>query len=163
GFFKFDMSIVRGLAYYTGFVFEAYQTVGTARALAGGGRYDDLLEKLGGVKMSAVGFAIGDVTVGDLLKELKRPLADADKLDIYLVIGSDKERPAALTLVAQLRAAGLSVDYPLKEEKFAKQFKAADQTGARLALILGTDEAAKGEVKIKDMKSGTETTVPNDV
>lgn len=162
GFFKIDLSIVRGLAYYTGFVFEAYQTVGTARALAGGGRYDDLLKKLGGVDLPAVGFAIGDVTMTDLLKELNRPLRTEAKLDVYLVIGSDAVRSQALELVGKLRAAGVAVDYPLKGEKFAKQFKAADQVGARLALILGPDEAAQNQVKIKDMLSGVEVVVPND-
>ncbi|HVU36946.1 MAG TPA: histidine--tRNA ligase, partial [Opitutales bacterium] len=161
-FVKRDFSIVRGLAYYTGFVFEAYQTVGTARALAGGGRYDDLLKKLGGVDLPAVGFAIGDVTMTDLLKELNRPLRTEGKLDVYLVIGSDAVRAQALELVGKLRAAGVAVDYPLKDEKFAKQFKAADQVGARLALILGPDEAAQNQVKIKDMLSGVEVVVPND-
>ena len=161
-FFKIDLRIVRGLAYYTGFVFEAFQTIGTARALAGGGRYDDLIQKLGGVEMPAVGFAIGDVTVTDLLQELKRPLGEVEKPDVYLVIGGEKERAPALQLAAQLRAAGLAVDYPLKDEKFGKQFKAADQCGARLAIILGPDEVAKGEVKIKDMKSGGEAPFAND-
>jgi histidyl-tRNA synthetase len=161
-FFKIDLRIVRGLAYYTGFLFEAFQTIGTARALAGGGRYDDLIQKLGGVEMPAVGFAIGDVTVTDLLQELKRPLGEVEKPDVYLVIGGEKERAPALQLAAQLRAAGLAVDYPLKDEKFGKQFKAADQCGARLAIILGPDEVAKGEVKIKDMKSGGEAPFAND-
>ncbi len=160
-FIKRDLRIVRGLAYYTGFVFEAYQTVGTARALAGGGRYDDLLMKLGGVDMPAVGFGMGDMTVSDLLNELKRPLTDEGKLAVYLVIGGEKERPEALKLVGQFRAAGLSVDYPLKEERFGKQFKTAEQCGARLAVILGPDEAAAGQVKIKDMLSRVEVAVPN--
>ena len=157
-----DLSIVRGLAYYTGFVFEAFQTVGTARALAGGGRYDNLLQKLGGVDLPAVGFAIGDVTVTDLLQELKRPIGEVDKPDVCLVIGGEKERGPALALAGQLRAAGLAVDYPLKDEKYGKQFKAADQCGARLAVILGPDEVAKSEVKIKDMKSGGEAALAND-
>jgi len=161
-FVKFDPRIVRGLAYYTGFSFEAFQVGGTARALAGGGRYDNLLQKLGGVDLPAVGFAIGDVTVTDLLQELKRPLGEVDKPDVYLVIGGEKERGPALALAAHLRAAGLAVDYPLKDEKFGKQFKAADQCGARLAVILGPDEVARGEVKIKHMKSGGESTVVND-
>jgi histidyl-tRNA synthetase len=161
-FVKIDLRIVRGLAYYTGFVFEAFQTVGTARALAGGGRYDDLLLKLGGVDMPAVGFAIGDVTVTDLLQELKRPLGEVDKPDIYLVIGGEQERGPALELAGKLRAAGLAVDYPLRDEKFGKQFKAANQCGARLAVILGPDEVAKNEVKIKDMKSGGEKSFAND-
>jgi histidyl-tRNA synthetase len=162
-FVQQDFRIVRGLAYYTGFVFEAFQTVGTARALAGGGRYDNLIQKLGGPDLPAVGFAIGDVTVSDLLSELKRPLGAIEKPDIYLVLGEGPEiRQTALGLVAQLRAAGLAVDYPLKETGFGKQFKAADQTGARLALILGPDERASGQVKIKNMLSGEETSLPND-
>ena len=161
-FTRLDLRVVRGLAYYTGFVFEAFQTVGTARALAGGGRYDDLLKKLGGVDLSAVGFAIGDVTLTDLLQELKRPLQAVDRPDVYLVIGGEKERSPALELVGKLRAAGLAVDYPLKDEKFGKQFKAADQCGAKLAVILGPDEVANGQVKIKDMRSGVEVVIPND-
>ena len=161
-FFRFDPRIVRGLAYYTGFVFEAFQTVGTARALAGGGRYDNLIQKLGGPDLPAVGFAIGDVTVSDLLSELKRPLGAIEKPDVYLVLGEGPAiRQAALGLVAQLRAAGLAVDYPLKDTGFGKQFKAADQTGARLALILGADELASGQVKVKNMQSGEETAFPN--
>ena len=161
-FFRIDLSIVRGLAYYTGFVFEAFQTVGTARALAGGGRYDNLLQKLGGVDLPAVGFAIGDVTMTDLLQELKRPIGSVDKPDVYLVIGGAAERATALELVGKLRASGVSVDYPLKDEKFGKQFKAADQVGATLAIILGPDEVAAGQVKIKDMRSGVEVAIPND-
>ncbi len=160
-FLKIDLRVVRGLAYYTGFVFEAFQTVGTARALAGGGRYDDLLKKLGGVDLPAVGFAIGDVTLTDLLQELKRPIGAVEKPDVYLVIGGEKERAVALELVGQLRAAGLAVDYPLRDEKFGKQFKAADQCGAKLAVILGPDEVASGQVKIKDMRSGVEVVIPN--
>ena len=161
-FVKLDPRIVRGLAYYTGFIFEAFQTVGTARALAGGGRYDNLLQKLGGVDLPAVGFAIGDVTMTDLLQELKRPIGSVDKPDVYLVIGGAAERATALELAGKLRASGVSVDYPLKDEKFGKQFKAADQVGATLAIILGPDEVAAGQVKIKDMRSGVEVAIPND-
>ncbi len=160
-FVKLDPRIVRGLAYYTGFVFEAFQTVGTARALAGGGRYDNLLQKLGGVDLPAVGFAMGDVTMADLLQELKRPLGIIDKPDVYLVIGGAAERATALELVGKLRSAEVSVDYPLKDEKYGKQFKTADQVGAKLALILGPDEVATAQVKIKDMRSGVEIVVPN--
>jgi histidyl-tRNA synthetase len=162
-FYRFDLRIVRGLAYYTGFVFEAYQTIGTARALAGGGRYDNLIQKLGGPDLPAVGFAIGDMTVGDLLAELERPLGGVETPDVYLVLGEGADiRQTALGVVATLRAAGLSVDYPLKETGFGKQFKAANQCGAKLALILGPDEVAAGQVKIKDMKTSEEAAVPLD-
>ncbi|HTB62577.1 MAG TPA: histidine--tRNA ligase [Opitutales bacterium] len=164
-FVRFDPRIVRGLAYYTGFVFEAYQKIGTARALAGGGRYDSLIQKFGGPDVPAVGFAIGDVTVTDLLQELKRPLGDVDKPDVYLVIGGEAERKTALELAGKLRAAGLAVDYPLyqlKENQFGKQLKTANQVDARLAVILGPDEVAKGQVKIKHMKSNSEAAFAND-
>jgi histidyl-tRNA synthetase len=161
-FYRFDFSIVRGLAYYTGFVFEAFQTVGTARALAGGGRYDNLLQKLGGVDLPAVGFGMGDMTTQDLLQELKRPIGGVDKPDVYVVIGGAVERATALKLVGGLRAACMSVEYPLKDEKFGKQFKAANQVGATLAIILGQDEVSAGQVKIKDMRSGVEIVTPND-
>ena len=110
-----DLGIVRGLAYYTGFVFEAFQTVGTGRALAGGGRYDNLVKKLGYQDMPAVGFGMGDVTVSDLL------------------------------------------DYPFKASGYGKQFKQADAVGASYAIILGEDEARKNIVKIKNLKTGSES------
>jgi histidyl-tRNA synthetase len=164
-FYRIDMRIVRGLAYYTGFVFEAFQTVGAARALAGGGRYDNLVKKLGGADLPAVGFAIGDVTVTDLLRELGRlpDSAEALSLDVYVVIGAGaRERAAALAAVAKLRAADASVDYPLKESGFGKQFKAADQSGARLALIFGPDEVNAGQVKLRDMRTGVEELLGDD-
>ncbi|MGA2052526.1 MAG: histidine--tRNA ligase [Opitutales bacterium] len=151
-FVKQDLSIVRGLAYYTGFVFEAFRTVGTARALAGGGRYDNLIQKLGGPDLPAVGFAIGDVTVGDLLSELKRPLGGVEPPDIYIVIGGADERPTALKVVAQLRATGLSVDYSFKEGKMQKQFEAAEKCGATLALVFGSNEVKVNKVTIKNLK-----------
>jgi histidyl-tRNA synthetase len=114
------------------------------------------------VDLPAVGFAIGDVTLTDLLQELKRPIGSVDKPDVYLVIGGAAERATALELAGKLRASGVSVDYPLKDEKFGKQFKAADQVGATLAIILGPDEVAAGQVKIKDMRSGVEVAIPND-
>jgi len=113
------------------------------------------------VDLPAVGFAIGDVTVTDLLNELKRPIGAIDKPDVYVVIGGAAERATALKLVGELRTAEVSVEYPLKDEKFGKQFKTADQCGAKLALILGPDEVAAGQVKIKDMRSGVEVVVPN--
>jgi histidyl-tRNA synthetase len=162
GFFKGDFSIVRGLAYYTGFVFEAFQTVGTARALAGGGRYDNLIQKLGGPDLPAVGFAIGDVTVSDLLQELGRSGSNVQTLDVYVVIGGADERPTALKAVAQLRAAGLKVDYSLKESKIPKQIEAADKCGAKIALIFGQDEVLKNEVTVQNMLTREKASLPND-
>ncbi len=159
-FVTVDLGVVRGLAYYTGFVFEAFDRKGELRALAGGGRYDDLVEKLGGPKLPAVGFAIGDMTMALLLEErgLTPPLIRAP--DCYAVIGGPAERLAAFGGINELRSAGFRVEYPLRQIRFGKQFKAAGESGARLALIYGGDEVAKGVVKIKDLREGTEHEIP---
>lgn len=154
-----DLSIVRGLAYYTGFVFEAFQTVGTGRALAGGGRYDNLVKKLGYQDMPAVGFGMGDVTVSDLLELVGKSGELRDAPDAYFVIGSENVRPKALAIISALRRSGVKTDYPLKQASFGKQFKQADAVGAAKAYILGDDELAQGIVKIKDLKSGETSTV----
>ncbi len=155
-----DMGIVRGLAYYTGFVFEAFQTVGTGRALAGGGRYDTLVKKLGYPDMPAVGFGMGDVTVSDLLELVGKGGAVSNAPDAYVVIGSDAVRPAALKIISDLRRFGLRIDYPLKASSFGKQFKQADAVGAKFALIVGEDELQKNSVKIKNLSSGEEKEIP---
>ncbi len=152
-----DLSIVRGLAYYTGFVFEAFQIVGTGRALAGGGRYDNLVKKLGYQDMPAVGFGMGDVTVSDLLELVGKSKSLSDRPDVYFVIGSENVRSKAMRIATALRRSGVKVDYPLKALSFGKQFKQADAVGASKAYILGDDELAAGVVKIKDLKTGEES------
>ena len=154
-----DLSIVRGLAYYTGFVFEAFQTAGTGRALAGGGRYDNLVKKLGYQDMPAVGFGMGDVTVSDLLELTGKSKSLPDRPDAYFVIGSESVRAKAMQIATALRRSGVKVDYPLKASSFGKQFKQADAVGAAKAYILGDDELAQGIVKIKDLKSGETSAV----
>ncbi len=155
-FIEVDLGVVRGLAYYTGFVFEAFDRKGELRALAGGGRYDDLVEKLGGPALPAVGFAIGDVTTALLLEQRGLAPAFVSAPDVYCVIGGEAGRKAAFADVQALRAAGRRVDYPMKEVAFGKQFKLAADSGARLALIYGDDELAKGVVKIRDLSDRTE-------
>lgn len=161
-FVEVDLGVVRGLAYYTGFVFEAFDRKGELRALAGGGRYDDLVQKLGGPALPAVGFAIGDVTTGLLLEQrgLMPPFVQAP--DVYCVLGGEKERLAAFRDIQALRASGFRVDYPMKDVAFGKQFKAAAESGAKLALIYGGDELAKGIVKLRDLTQRTEVEVPRD-
>lgn len=161
-FVEIDLGIVRGLAYYTGFVFEAFEATGEGRALAGGGRYDDLVGKLCGQAMPAVGFAMGDVTLGDLLE--KKGLLEAVESgpDFVCIIGGAAERAQALADAACLRAAGYSVDYPLKDLAFGKQFKEANQRGARFAIIYGSDELASGVLKVRDLLAGKETDYPRD-
>ena len=159
-FVEVDLSVVRGLAYYTGFVFEAFDRKGELRALAGGGRYDDLVQKLGGPALPAVGFAIGDVTTGLLLEQRGLMPAFVQAPDIYCIIGGEAERLAAFGDIHALRASGYRVDYPMKEVAFGKQFKAAAESGAKLALIYGGDELAKGVVKLRDLAQRNEREVP---
>jgi histidyl-tRNA synthetase len=159
-FVQVDLGVVRGLAYYTGFVFEAFDRKGELRALAGGGRYDDLVQKLGGPALPAVGFAIGDVTTGLLLEQRGLMPNFVTAPEVYCVIGGAAERLAAFGDIHALRAAGFRVDYPLKEVAFGKQIKAAAESGAKLALIYGGDEIAKGVVKVRDLAARTELDVP---
>lgn len=158
-FVEIDLGVVRGLAYYTGFVFEAFDRKGLLRALAGGGRYDHLLGKITRSDLPAVGFAIGDVVLNELLQERGLAPKYVSAPDLYVIIGGEAERKAALGDIYLLREAGYRVDYPLKQAGFGKQFKQADQSGARLALIYGEEEVAQRMVKIRDLRKGEEHTV----
>lgn len=155
-FVTVDLGVVRGLAYYTGFVFEAFDRKGELRALAGGGRYDDLVQKLGGPALPAVGFAIGDMTFSLLLEQRGLVPTFVSAPDVYCVIGGEAARRAAFADIQALRASGRRVEYPLKDVAFGKQFKQAADSGARIALIYGDDEAAKGVVKIRDLRDRSE-------
>lgn len=160
-----DLGIVRGLAYYTGFVYEAFETSGDSRALAGGGRYDHLVAKLSGdsADLPATGFALGDVTLTDCLEKndlLPQPTTGPD---LYLVTGGDKERAAALEDASRLRKAGYSVGYALRDQGFGKQFREAGKSGADFALVYGEEELASAQVKVKDLASGGETSVDSSV
>jgi histidyl-tRNA synthetase len=161
---QIDLGIVRGLAYYTGFVFEVFlldaDAQPTGRALAGGGRFDHLVSLLGYPEVPAVGFGMGDVVLGDALEErgLMPPLIDAP--DFYCVTGGPEERLLALADASQLRSAGYRVGYPLKDTGFGKQFKLAGQSGAAFALIYGSEEREQNRVKIRDLRSGGEQTIP---
>lgn len=160
-FIAVDLSVVRGLAYYTGFVFEAFDRKGDLRALAGGGRYNDLVKKLGGPDLPAVGFAIGDVTTGLLIEQRGLAPAHVAAPDVYAVIGGEPERKAAFADIHALRAAGFRVEYSFRELAFGKQFKAASESGAKLAIIYGADELAKGVVKIRNLTDRSEGEVPS--
>ncbi len=153
-FVKPDLGIVRGLAYYTGFVFEAFQTVGSGRALAGGGRYDNLVKKLGYPDMPAVGFGMGDVTVSDLLELVGKGKSLDNSPDVCVLIADESLRGDALRAIYALRAEGIRVDYQFKGAGLGKQFKYADSIGARLAVIFAPDEFSRGCVGIKNLKSG---------
>ena len=161
-FVKLDLGIVRGLAYYTGLVFEAFDRKGEFRALAGGGRYDALIKKMGGPEMPAIGFGMGDVVLGALLKARGKLPTLVETLDCYVVIGGEEERLLALADATMLRQAGYSVEYPFKRQNFGKQFKAANASGARIALIYGSEELQRGVVKIRNLADRSEQEVPRD-
>ena len=154
-----DLSIVRGLAYYTGFVYEAFEASGEGRALAGGGRYDHLVKKLSGnIDMPAAGFAIGDMTLSDCLESKGLLPNYIIAPDLYLICGAE-EKQAGLGLISICRKAGFSVSHSLKNAPFGKQFKEAGKSGAKYGLILGAEENEKKEIKIKDFRSGSEKSV----
>jgi len=159
-YISIDLSIVRGLAYYTGFVYEAFEASGKGRALAGGGRYDHLLKKLSGnVDMPACGFAIGDMTLSDCLESKGLLPQYVMSPDLYLIAGKE-EQSQGISLVSAARKGGFSTAYSLKASAFGKQFKDAGKSGARYALILGSDEVESQNVKIKDLRNSTEATIP---
>jgi histidyl-tRNA synthetase len=160
-----DVGIVRGLAYYTGIVFEVFDRAGKFRAIAGGGRYDNLIAQLsdGAVSMPALGFAMGDVVLGELMNEaahvrqkLENAIANGRKIDIYVVIAKEQRRADALSQIQQLRDRGYRVDYPLTSEKVGRQFQTAEQLGARVAVLFGDEWP---QIKIKNMATAQQELV----
>ena len=146
---KLDLSIVRGLAYYTGIVFELFDAKGELRAICGGGRYDTLLESLGGVSLPALGFGMGDVVLGELLKSRgKMPGAEAT-VDVWVAYGEAGSVEDAMRVAARLRARGRSVEYALGNQKLARQLKAAHAAGARETVVIATGELSAGEAMVR--------------
>lgn len=159
-FLTIDLKVVRGLAYYTGFVFEAFQTVGQGRALAGGGRYDQLVEKLGGPSMPAVGFGMGDVTLGDLLDQLGRRPQMIEKRDAFVIYAGEGTQAAALDVLYRLRRYGARAEMPFAPAGIGKQFKQAAASGARFTVIIGENELAEGMATVRDMNNSQEEKIP---
>jgi len=161
-FVRFDPTIVRGLAYYTGIVFEVFDRAGELRAICGGGRYDNLLRALSDVDLPALGFGMGDVVLAELLADRGLLPTYAPRLDYYIVTIGDGERPLALNLARRLRGAGFSVAYGLRPAGVGRQFKDADARGAERVIVVGPEEAAAGEAIVKEMRTGAERRVPLD-
>lgn len=159
---EFDLTIVRGLAYYTGRVFEVFDRSGEMRAVCGGGRYDRLLEHVGGESLPAVGFGMGDVVLGDLLAERGLAPEWAREVDYFVVSIQEEQRGLARRVARTLRGRGHSVVLPLRYQSVGKQFKAASSEGARQVVVLGPDEVARGEALLRDMVEGDERTVELD-
>jgi histidyl-tRNA synthetase len=160
---ELDLSIVRGLAYYTGVVFEVFDSKKSMRAVAGGGRYDTLISTLsnGACDMPATGFAMGDYVIRNLIEETTHTAMqlevwlqrNAAACDIYLVLADESKRADALKLVTQLRRDGISAELALGSPKVAKQFQNAEKSGARFALVIGTEYP---ELKLKNLSSRLE-------
>lgn len=151
---RYAPHIIRGLDYYTGTVFEAWDTAGEFRAIFGGGRYNDLVNAVGGDPVPAVGFAVGNVVISLLLQALGHALDVSGRAPIYVTVFDADGLAASLTLASELRAAGLKVTSHLQADKLQKQFKQADRSGARVVLVLGPDELAQKTVSVKDLLTG---------
>ena len=157
---RLDLSIVRGLAYYTGFVFELFDAKGTFRAICGGGRYDNLLQSLGGVDLPALGFGMGDVVLGELLRERGLMPPYAPVMDYWVAADMEELRPVVMSIATLLRRLGKSVEYALRSQQLPRQLKTAAAAGAEHAVILKQEAlAARGEVTIRNLADGTERTV----
>ncbi|MFL7868812.1 MAG: histidine--tRNA ligase [Anaerolineales bacterium] len=164
-FVQFDPSIMRGLLYYTGTVFEAWEVGGEIRrSILGGGRYDNLLAAVGGDPLPATGFAMGDVVITLLLEKYGLLPADLDvnPAPVLVTVFDEERQLASLALATKLRGAGLKVVVYPEATKLGKQFKYADRIGARVTLVLGPDEVGKGQVTIKNLLSGEQTMVPQE-
>jgi histidyl-tRNA synthetase len=158
-----DYNVIRGLAYYTGVVFEVFDSKKSMRAVAGGGRYDTLIATIsdGAVDLPATGFAMGDYVIRNLIEETTHAAMQlevwlqrhAANCDVYLVVADETKRAESLRLVTDLRRAGISADLPLGSPKVAKQFQSAEKSGARFALVVGAEYP---ELKLKILNNRSE-------
>jgi histidyl-tRNA synthetase len=155
----FDLTIVRGLAYYTGTVFELFDAKGEFRAICGGGRYDTLLASLSGTDLPALGFGMGDVVLGELLKSRGQLPITAPGLDYWVAYEDAGQLTEAMRTATSLRRSGASVEYALRPAQLGKQLQTASKAGALAAVILRAD----GSVVQKDLATGSEEpfTFPN--
>jgi histidyl-tRNA synthetase len=158
-FLEVDLGIVRGLAYYTGIVFELFDAGKSLRAICGGGRYDGLLAALGGSDLPAAGFGMGDVVLGELLLDKGLGPTAATGIDAFLVAVTGEDVPHVLRLAGVLREKGIKVEYALKKQSIAKQLKLAASRPAKRAVIVGPDERAQNVAVVRDLKAGVEETV----
>ena len=159
---KFDPSIMRGLLYYTGTVFEAWEVGGDIkRSILGGGRYDNLTRDVGGDPIPGVGFAMGDVVITLLLEKygLLPKNVDVNPAPVLVTVFDKQRLLASFKLASELRRAGLKVVCYPEAAKLQKQFKYADRIGAKVTLVLGPDEAEKGQVTVKNLLNGEQVTM----
>tara|TARA_B110000483_G_scaffold174099_1_gene205995 strand:+ start:738 stop:2000 length:1263 start_codon:yes stop_codon:yes gene_type:complete len=155
--FKLDLNVVRGLAYYTGIVFEVFNKKQAMRAVAGGGRYDDLCQKLGGKAVTGVGFGMGDVVLKDMLEE--NGLATCDELagpDFYIV-RFDKDVTQCFGLARELRSQGKSVSHNLQGQKIQKQLENASRLGAKYVVFMDSESSTNDQYDMKNLKTGEQS------
>jgi histidyl-tRNA synthetase len=159
-FVDVDFRIVRGLAYYTGVVFELFDAKRALRAICGGGRYDDLLKQVGGVDLPCAGFGMGDVVLGELLAERGALPATPPVVQVFVAVVGDEDRPAALGLAHALRERGVRVEFALRRQALGKQLELAAARGAQAAVVIGPEERAAGQAVVRTLATGAERRVP---
>ena len=158
-FIRFDITVVRGLSYYTGTVFELRDTAGKLRAICGGGRYDSLLSSLGGDPIPAAGFGFGDVVILELLADLNLLPPLAPQTDFILLPYSEQEIPAALEISQRLRTQGWTVDADFSMRRLKRGLQRGEEIGAKKAILLMPDELSRNELVVRDMALRKEETV----
>lgn len=157
---EYSPNIIRGLQYYTGTVFEAWDTQGEFRALFGGGRYDNLVSEVGGQPVGGVGFAAGDKVLSLLLKKLNRlPDFSQSSADVFITLFNDELYLPTLKLAQSLRKKGIKVLAHNKAEKLGKQFKYADRLGVKISIVMGPDEYSESKATLKNMETGKQLVV----
>ena len=153
---RLDLSIVRGLAYYTGIVFELFDARGEFRAICGGGRYDTLLSSLGGADLPALGFGMGDVVLGELLRARALMPNAAPALEYWVAAADAGQETSVMRVASALRKAGRSVEYALRQQQLGKQFKAASAAGAAQAVILPPGFTDGDPLIVRSLRDGAE-------
>lgn len=161
-FVEINPSIVRGLAYYTGIVFELYNRRGELRAICGGGRYDNLVASLGGPDIPAVGFGMGDVVLSELLKVRGLIPETPARIEVVVIPVGGELADAARIVTSRLRSSGLSAEAPYTPAGVGKDLKTANQTRAHFAVIVGPDEWSTGQVNLKNLRTGQQQRLPLD-
>ncbi len=158
----FDLSIVRGLAYYTGKVFELFDAKGEFRAICGGGRYDDLLSTIGGVDLPALGFGMGDVVLTELLRARNLLPEPVLATEYWVASEDDAMLPDVMNVAGRLRAKARSVEYALKSQTLSRQLKTASSAGVRNVVLLRRADYDNGKVTVKTLADGSERSVALD-
>jgi histidyl-tRNA synthetase len=157
---QYNPRVIRGLDYYTGTVFEAFELVGQSRAILGGGRYDNLVADVGGNRLPGVGFAMGDVVMELVLRDASViPEKLGNTPEVVITVFDEETLGESLKVANVLREAGFkTVVYP-EADKLGKQFKYADRLDIPVAIILGPDEIAAGQVAVKNLKTRDQVTI----